>query len=467
MHRFDTSNDLSNLTTQSITISDAYAISGNGLTLNGSGIMLESNTSSFTHIDLPITLGSVQAWTVTSNNELFVEGTITGPDTAGLIKDGYGALELSGNNSYNAKTVVAAGALFVVGSQPNSDVRVDSFGELYGSGTVGAITASGAIKTYETLHSRDVVFDAGSSLVAHFGVTPLEVAGTVNLSGTPVLTVTGPLALVGNHVANLSVGETSTLITATGGVTGTFKGLPDNSTLPLDGWTLRINYQANKAVLTALAPTPGYVTQLYSDLLNRQPDMGGFTFWTDLLDQNKATPSQVALAFVNSPEFRMQEVKEVYQKFLHRDADSIGLSSWTRFLLQGHTVEQLEAQVVASAEYLQRRAGGNTNSFLPTVINDAFDRSITQADRSVSGEDFAGSRGRRVAAEKFFATTEYQQDLVKRDYVRYLLRDADAGGLNLSVAALNNGLRAETLIAAIVGSPEYLARMTNVKLIPL
>jgi hypothetical protein len=154
------------------------------------------------------------------------------------------------------------------------------------------------------------------------------------------------------------------------------------------------------------------------------------------------------------------------QRFLHRDADPSGLSGWTQFLMQGHTVQQLQAQIIASSEYLQRRAGGNTNNFLATVISDTFSRPITQTDRSISGGDLASGRERREVAEKLFATTEYHQDLVERDYVRYLQRAADTGGLKASVAALNSGVSDEMLIAAIVGSAEYLDHLTKVELFP-
>jgi autotransporter-associated beta strand protein len=466
-HLTDNTNDLASLTIQSMTITGEYTITGNGLTLNGSGITLQG---AFTNIDLPITLGASQTWTVTTANTFFnglkMNGTISGADSAGLIKDGIGTLFLVGDNTYTGTTTIAAGTLEVNGSQPSSNVIVNSGATLTGSGTVGTVTTSGVIMPSELgvgiLHSSNVRFNPGSSLDVVFGVTnvsgtlptmtQLSVAGTVSLSN-PTLTVT----------LNLSpaAGDTYTPLTSTGSITGTFNGVPDNSTVTpvffLSSARFRINYQTHNVVLTALLPSnQSYVTQLYFDVLQRTPDTGGLTFWTRLLDDNKATRSQVALAFVNSPEFRMQEVREVYQRFLHRDADPGGLGGWTQFLVQGHTLEQLQAQIIASSEYLQRRAGGNTDQFLKSVISDAFNRPMMQADRSMFSNDSDSNRGRREIAEKIFATNEYRQDFVQRYYQRYLHRNADPGGLTVSLAALNNGLRDETLMATIVGSAEYL-----------
>jgi autotransporter-associated beta strand protein len=215
-------------------------------------------------------------------------------------------------------------------------------------------------------------------------------------------------------------------------------------------------------VQTIVPPAPpnlnqNYVTQLYHDLLKRSPDAGGLTFWTGLLNQNQATLNQVALGFVNSPEFRMREVQDAYQQYLHRSVDPTGLTSWTQYLSQGHTLEQLQAQIAASPEYLQRRAGGNTNNYLATLFMDAFNRPLDQAGRAMFGGDFERSNVRRKVAERIFSTNEYRQDLVQSYYQRFLNRSADSVGLNASVAALQNGVRGESLIAVIVSSPEYLA----------
>jgi hypothetical protein len=201
-----------------------------------------------------------------------------------------------------------------------------------------------------------------------------------------------------------------------------------------------------------------YVTQLYSDLLRRAPDGGGLAFWTGLLDQSQATRTQVVLGFVNSTEYRMLEVENVYRTYLLRDADPTGLSSWTQYLIQGHTLEQLETQIVISPEYLQRRAGGNTSNFLATLFMDAFSRALDQAGRDqYGGEDFSSADNRREVAERIFASTEFRHDLVQSYYQRFLNRTADTGGLNAFTNALNKGARDEDVIAGIVSSQEYLA----------
>jgi hypothetical protein len=50
-------------------------------------------------------------------------------------------------------------------------------------------------------------------------------------------------------------------------------------------------------------------------------------------------------------------------------------------------------------------------------------------------------------------------ELVGGYYLRFLHRPADSGGLANFVAALGNGTKDEDVIAALVGSGEYLARL--------
>jgi hypothetical protein len=271
--------------------------------------------------------------------------------------------------------------------------------------------------------------------------------------GTPSGTVTFNDGTTVLGMASLSGGRatftSSTLMTGMHSITAVYSG----DTVFM-GSTSAVLVQT---VQQSASQNQAYVTQLYVSVLKRQPDAAGLAFWTMQLNQNLATNEQVALAFTTSQEFRMLEVQEVYQKYLHRSADPVGLSGWTQYLVHGHTLEQLQAEIVASQEYLQNRLGGNTDNFLATVIMDTFNRSVTQADHNMFGDDFDDYGDRRTTAENIFATAEYRQDLVQSYYQTYLHRSADPGGLKASVAALGNGVTDEMLIAVIVSSPEFLA----------
>src|SRR5262249_31025033 len=122
---------------------------------------------------------------------------------------------------------------------------------------VGTITSDGAVRpggsnlNTGTLHSGNVRLDVLSVLGVRFnGTTPgsgydqLVVNGSVDLTGRPTLDIT-PLA-------NLMAmnGDTFTIITATGGITGTFDTTPETTLFFSNGQLYRLNYTANSVVVT-------------------------------------------------------------------------------------------------------------------------------------------------------------------------------------------------------------------------
>ena len=93
-----------------------------------------------------------------------------------------------------------------------------------------------------------------------------------------------------------------------------------------------------------------FVTALYREIQGREPDGGGLSFWTDLLDSGERTRTQVAAGFYASPESREGRVAALYQQVLGRGPDSGGLSFWAEQLLTRDDVA-LAAELAASDEY--------------------------------------------------------------------------------------------------------------------
>src|SRR5262249_28909298 len=136
------------------------------------------------------------------------------------------------------------------------------------------------------IHSGHVTFSAGSTLFLAQGHLPgpveIDATGTVSLAGC-TLHVDDSFVLA--HLSEgipLPIGTTFPILTSTGGLSGTFNNPPDNAVLDVAGVSLRIHYTATGVSLTrtftfpaGLSPTQRYVTQLYRDLLQREPDAAG------------------------------------------------------------------------------------------------------------------------------------------------------------------------------------------------
>jgi hypothetical protein len=61
-------------------------------------------------------------------------------------------------------------------------------------------------------------------------------------------------------------------------------------------------------------------------------------------------------------------------------------------------------------------------------------------------------------ADDVFGSPECQRDMIQSDYRTYLRRATDPVGLNLWVSELQHGARHDDVLAAILGSDEYIAR---------
>ncbi len=195
---------------------------------------------------------------------------------SGFSMEGLGTLTLSGASNYTGPTRINNGTVILSGSIAGSSGIAVNNGTLTGGGTTGvavtvgdgigaASTATIAPGTPTTIGN---IFTGPLSLLAD-GQYKLELS-TDNLS-TDQIFVGGPLTL-GSGIAALNAtnlgsnilnnAETFTIAIASGAVTGTFAGLPENAALSLNGTNFNIHYLPNSVVLQAV-PEPGAIVSLF------------------------------------------------------------------------------------------------------------------------------------------------------------------------------------------------------------
>lgn len=198
-----------------------------------------------------------------------------------------------------------------------------------------------------------------------------------------------------------------------------------------------------------------FVTQAYRDLLHREADPAGLANFTSLLDNGVATRVQVALGMQASTEFQTDEVEAQYGAFLHRNADAGGLLRYSSFLAAGGTIEQVEAILAGSEEYLQSRGGGATDGFLSALYGDVLQRPIDASGQATYSALLNAGTSRTDVALMVLGSPEYQQKLVQSFYQQFLHRPADLVGLANFTSALADGVRDEQIVAALLASAEY------------
>jgi autotransporter-associated beta strand protein len=178
-------------------------------------------------------------------------GTINGLGGSASLTTTSGITLVTGTNTYSGATTVDGGVLDVVGTI--SDPTVNAGGELTGTGTVAAtqVNAGGIFAPGDGSAGTSMTI-AGNLAFASGAIYLVQ----VNPSTASFATVTGTATLGGATVnavfANGSyVSKTYTILTASGGVSGTFASTVVNTNLPANFHT-SLSYDSNDAYLDLL-----------------------------------------------------------------------------------------------------------------------------------------------------------------------------------------------------------------------
>jgi hypothetical protein len=207
-----------------------------------------------------------------------------------------------------------------------------------------------------------------------------------------------------------------------------------------------------------LTQTQRYVAQVYLDLLQRPVDPTGLEECSYFLTQG-GSRFRLVQAIEASAEYRTLIVQSLYAQLLHRPADSFGLGNFVSFLGAGGTIEQVQVSLSGSQEYFVNRGNGTDVGFLNAVYHDALGRGVDAvSEPSWIQAMSSGMTPAQVAAVVFFSD-EYRTDLIRSYYRRYLHRTADSSGLTNCLNYLRAGGRDQDLLAALVASDEYFARV--------
>ena len=211
-------------------------IGSNGALGAGALTMQLSTTLQFeaSGLTLPnrIMLNNADSTIDTGSNTDTISGVISGP--GGLAKLGSGTLIMSGANTYTGATDVQAGALDVTGSLASS-VTVELGASLGGTGAIGGLVANsgatiapGLLTPFSTLTVNGATSFAAGSI---FAVAINPAGQNDKLVSTGSMTISGGMVEVDAASGTYSPSTRYTLITAHGGVSGTFSSLSTSASL--------------------------------------------------------------------------------------------------------------------------------------------------------------------------------------------------------------------------------------------
>jgi hypothetical protein len=117
-------------------------------------------------------------------------------------------------------------------------------------------------------------------------------------------------------------------------------------------------------------PTPQqrYATQILTVVTGAAPDPYQAAQLAEGV--NQANLQQTVAPLLQGVAFRTLRIEQLYQRLLHHAPDPTTLQAGLRFLAGGGTIEQLQSQVLASAEYFQLRGGRKGVGFIRALYRD-------------------------------------------------------------------------------------------------
>ncbi len=208
---------------------------------------------------------------------------------------------------------------------------------------------------------------------------------------------------------------------------------------------------------SSTADVRAYVTQVYRDLFERDPDPEGLATWTGKL-LSGVPYSSVANAITSSTEYRSRLISAAYLQYLGRAPEPAGLQFWLGQMTAGRHIEQMQAGFIASDEFYAR-GGGTARGWVTLLYGTALGRSpgASEVDWWVSA--MADGMNRGTVAAGFLYSTEHLTGVVDGYYLDLLGRHIDPSGRATWVGLIQTGHRDEEIIAGIVSSAEYRSKV--------
>lgn len=205
-------------------------------------------------------------------------------------------------------------------------------------------------------------------------------------------------------------------------------------------------------------PAKPFVWQVYEDLLERQVDYSGFWTWANALALQGVPRSAVADAITSSDEYRSRLIRASYERYLNRYADSGGVRTWLGQMRLGEDIEDIQAAFVASDEFWLRN-GATTAGWIAGLYQSVLGRGASSAEIQWWAQRLAAGASRLDVARGFLYSTEHLTAVVDGYYVDLLGRHIDPTGKATWVRLIQQGYRDEQIIAGILASEEYAAKV--------
>ncbi len=241
-----------------------------------------------------------------------------------------------------------------------------------------------------------------------------------------------------------------------------------------------------------ISPLEAYVRRCYKIIMEREGDAEGVQFWITTLKSGSAAGADIVSLFCSSNEFHNRNLNHsriaeiLYNTMMGRQPDAGGLSFWTGLLDNGTSVDSIIAGFASSEEFARICAEYGITPVFPAEpeVNplDAYIRRcytlILQREGEAEGVQYwteALRFGYATGADivlLFCSSDEFQSRNLDNRHIAEILyntmmgRQPDAGGLAFWTGLLDSGIPIETIISGFASSAEFAGICEEYGIIP-
>jgi hypothetical protein len=312
----------------------------------------------------------------------------------------------------------------------------------------GAPTAVTAVKG----HQRATVTwtapaSAGGAPIAGYRVTP-------RIGGVPQTPTTFASTATTQTVTGLANGTAVTFTVAATNDVGTgAESAASGTVTPLAPWA-------------PFATADDFTRQQFLDLAGRQPILAERVAWQEALESGAETApglveSRHTAAYWDGT---LGPIVRLYRAVYRRDPETGGLAYWEgEVRSRRQTINRMAEVVARGAEFRALYGNLSDTAFVTKVYELVLERPPTQTDLAYWTGELRRGQGRGKMVLLFSGSAEYRQrsaDRVAAILVRYgMLRQVGTKADVDAATAVVAGGGVEGLVAAVLASPEYAARV--------
>lgn len=227
-----------------------------------------------------------------------------------------------------------------------------------------------------------------------------------------------------------------------------------------------------------------FIKQIYSVVLDREPDAEGLAYWVNQLKVGE-TAADIVGEFFNSQEMKNKNLdhknfaKYAYKAIMGREPDEDGLAYWVSEMDQGATEKWIISEFVVSTEFTQLcgnygivrgtlsgLADADKSAGVSKFVTFIY-RNVLRRDPDTDGKNYwagqmlNGGMSAAMVVDQFAGSPEFvgsnisDAEYIERLYETVLGRESDEDGKNYWISLMNAGYSRQDILREFTRSQEF------------